>query len=117
MSNEVMDLVQIENNQVVTTSQIIADGVGIEHESAIRLINKYFDKFTNWGQIEFHVFKSGNSEGGRPTKVAILNEQQATFLITLFRNNERVIAFNQIAREFPRLYRRRDESRIDYSAI
>ena len=30
---------------------------------------------------------------GRPTKVAFLNEQQATFLITLLRNNEIVLDF------------------------
>ena len=33
--------------------------------------------------------------GGRPTKVAILNEPQATFLITLLRNNEIVTDFKE----------------------
>ena len=31
----------------------------------------------------------------RPTKVALLNEQQATFLITLLRNNDIVVAFKR----------------------
>lgn len=104
-----MDLVKIENNQVVTTSLIIANGVGVEHESAIRLIDKYSDKFNSWGQIEFSVFKSGNPEGGRPIKVAILNEQQATFLVTLFRNNVRVVAFK--TRLVDQFYKMRDKLR------
>ena len=45
------------------------------------------DSPTNNNQI---LSKDGR---GRPTKVAYLNEQQATFLITLLRNNEIVLEF------------------------
>lgn len=46
--------------------------------------------------MRFSHFKCGNNERdfrGRPTRVAFLNEQQATFLITLLRNSEIVIEF------------------------
>lgn len=52
-------LVAVENFQAVTTSLIIADGTDNEHESIMRLIQKYQDKFERWGQIYFSDLKSG----------------------------------------------------------
>ena len=45
------------------------------------------------GKFKFLHLKCKNLLGGRPTKVANLNEQQATFLITLLRNNNVVPDF------------------------
>jgi len=90
------DLVFLKSNQPVTTSLIIADGTGNEHKSIIRLINEHKAHFERWGKIYFSDFKSLNKNDdlrGRPTKVAYLNEQQATFLITLLRNNDVVLEF------------------------
>lgn len=90
------ELVFLKGNQPVTTSLIIADGTGNQHESIIRLINEHKVHFERWGRIYFSDLKSGNKNGdlrGRPTKIAYLNEQQATFLITLLRNNEVVLNF------------------------
>ena len=87
------ELVFLKGNQPVTTSLIIADGTGNEHKSIIRLINEHKAHFERWGQVRFSDLKSTNPQGGRPTKVAYLNEQQATFLITLLRNNEVVLDF------------------------
>ena len=69
-----------------------------QHESVIRLVNEHKARFERWGQIYFTDLKSGNKNGdfrGRPTKVAILNERQATFLITLLRNNDIVLNFKE----------------------
>lgn len=90
------DLVFMKGNEPVTTSLIIADGTGNEHKSIIRLINEHKAHFERWGKIYFSDFKSLNKNDdlrGRPTKVAYLNEQQATFLITLLRNNDIVLEF------------------------
>lgn len=87
------DLVFLKNKQPVTTSLIIAEGTQNEHRSIIRLIQNYQERFERWGKIRFTDLKSTNPQGGRPTTVAILNEQQATFLITLLRNNEIVLDF------------------------
>lgn len=87
------ELVFLKNNQLVTTSLIIAEGTGNQHKLVIQLINDHKARFERWGQICFSDLKSGNPQGGRPTKVAYLNEQQATFLITLLRNNEIVLDF------------------------
>lgn len=87
------DLVFLKGKTPLTTSLIVADGTQNQHESIIRLINEHKAHFERWGQIHFTDLKSGNPKGGRPTKVALLNEQQATFLITLLRNNEIVLDF------------------------
>lgn len=90
------ELVFLKNNEPITTSLIIAKRTKNQHESIIRLINEHKANFERWGQIYFSDLKSGNKNGdlrGRPTKVAYLNEQQATFLITLLRNNAVVLDF------------------------
>jgi len=100
------ELVFLKSNTPVTTSLIIAERTGNQHESVIRLITEHKAQFERWGQIEFSDLKSGNLQGGRPTKVAYLNEQQATFLITLLRNNEVVLNFK--AELVDRFYKMRE---------
>ena len=87
------ELVFLKGKEPVTTSLIIAEKTGNEHKSIIRLITEHKAHFERWGTVRFSDLKSTNPLGGRPTKVAFLNEQQATFLITLLRNNDIVLAF------------------------
>lgn len=90
------ELVFLKGKEPVTTSLIVAEGTGNQHESIIRLINEHKAHFERWGEVYFSDLKSGNKSGdlrGRPTKVAYLNEQQATFLVTLLRNNDIVLEF------------------------
>ena len=87
------DLVFIKKEQVFTTSLVVAEGTENQHESIIRLIRNHIEHFERWGKIQFSDLKSGNPLGGRPTVVAELNEQQATFLVTLLRNNDIVLDF------------------------
>ena len=91
------DLVFLKSNQPVTTSLIIAEGTGNEHRSIIRLIQNYQPQFERWGKVKFadvdlksaanfiegaqdNNRRLSNDGRGKPTKVAYLNEQQATFL-------------------------------------
>ncbi len=90
------ELVTIRGNDCFTNSLVIAEGTHNEHKSVIRIIDTHKKHFERWGKIYFSDFKSTNYLGdlrGRPTKVAFLNEQQATFLITLLRNSEIVLDF------------------------
>jgi len=85
-----MSICTIENNIVVTTTLAIADGVGTQHASVMRLISNHADHeiFSN-PRIQIRKL----SRGGRPVEFAILNELQATFLITLMRNSPKVVEF------------------------
>lgn len=90
------ELVFLKHKQLVTTSLIVAERTENQHESIMRLINEHQARFERWGAIYFSDLKSGNKNGdlrGRPTKIAYLNEQQATFLTTLLRNNDVVLDF------------------------
>lgn len=104
------ELVFLKSNQPVTTSLIVAENTENQHKSVIQLIDDHKARFERWGQIYFSDLKTTNKfinvqgndnyslsrDGrGRPTKVAILNERQATFLITLLRNNDIVLDFKE----------------------
>ena len=84
------ELVCLKRNNALTTSLIIAEGTGNQHESVVRILNKYPEDF---GSLEFTDFKSGKR--GRPTKVYYLNEEQAMLLITYLDNNEIVRTFKK----------------------
>ena len=87
------ELVILQGKNIFTNSLIIAEGTENEHRSIIRLIQRYEEKLNRWGKVQFTDLKSTNPLGGRPTTVAFLNEQQATFLITLLRNSDVVLDF------------------------
>lgn len=87
------ELVFVKKEQAFTTSLVIAEGTDNQHESIIRMIQKNLEQFERWGKIKFMSQKTTNPLGGRPTQVALLNEQQAMFLITLLKNTDVVIDF------------------------
>lgn len=93
------ELILLKNNDVFTTSLVIAEGTGNEHESVVSLIKKYVKDFECFGRIEFTDLKSGKR--GRPTKICYLNEQQATLLMTFLSNSEIVIKFKvELVKQF-----------------
>lgn len=89
----VTDLVFLTGNTPITDSLVIAEGTGVQHKNVLELIRKHNDQITRWGEVRFRRLKRENPLGGRPTDIALLNEQQATFLITLFRNTDVVVEF------------------------
>lgn len=89
------DLITVKRNEVFTDSKIIAEGTNNQHESIMRIIEKYKSDFEYFGKIRFTDLKSENSKGGRPEKICSLNEEQATLLITYLRNSEKVREFKR----------------------
>ena len=57
------ELVTIRGNDCFTNSLVIAEGTENEHESIIRLIQRYEEKFNRWGKIYFTDLKSENYLG------------------------------------------------------
>lgn len=98
------ELVVVKGDSLFTDSVKVSIGAEIEHESVIRMIDKYSHKLSILGRVEFSDLKSENSLGGRPAKVVELNEQQATFLLTLLKNTEPVVDFKfRLTQEFYRM--------------
>lgn len=102
------DLVFIgEGNELFVNSLMIAEETGYEHSIIQRKLRDYKDEFAEFEEVRFTVIKTENSTGGRPQKVYELNEPQASYLITLLDNTEKVRKFKlKLVKEF---YRMREE--------
>jgi len=80
------------NGQNVVDSRLIAEELGIEHSSFIKTIKKYADDLRTFGHLGFEIGTVQNSVGARNEQVfCYLNEDQATFVMTLSRNTEKVV--------------------------
>jgi len=90
------NIVSIENGSAVTTSMAIADGVGYEHATVIRLVRDNISDFQEFGPLGFEIHVVNRPQGGGTKKeYALLNEQQATLLMTYMRNNDIVRGFKK----------------------
>ncbi|MFR1251485.1 MAG: Rha family transcriptional regulator [Ruminococcus sp.] len=93
------ELVELKGNDVFTNSKVIADGTNNQHESVVAIIRKYEKDILDFGNIDFSDLKSGKR--GQPERVYYLNEEQATFVITLLRNSKIVVKFKkELVRQF-----------------
>lgn len=94
-------LVSLKGNEAFTDSMIIAKGTNNIHKSVVSLIKTHKKRLEKFGGLRFSDFKSLNPLGGRPTKVYLLNEMQATLLITFMDNTDIVADFKvELVRQF-----------------
>lgn len=78
----------------------ISEGVGIQHKAVLELVHTYKAELETIRTLPSETRKSG----GRPTTFYWLDEEQATFLITLMRNSPVVVSFKlKLTREFYRM--------------
>ncbi len=87
------NLVTINNDGIaVTTSLKIAEGVGNNHATVIKLVRQNIEEF---GRVGFEISPFGTKGGKQKRVIAILNEPQATLLMTYMRNNDMMRAFKK----------------------
>ena len=85
------------DGDLLTTSLAVAQGVDADHAGVIKLVRAYQDDLSEFGLLDF----KSESSGGRPTEYAMLNEPQATLLLTYMRNSEIVRTFKKrLVKEF-----------------
>lgn len=89
MSDNVIQLVHSAGEARVD-SRVIAEQLGIQHESSYDQIKKYRSDFEELGVVRFETGKPSGGKGGRPEKFALLNEDQAYLLLSFSRNTKRV---------------------------
>jgi phage regulator Rha-like protein len=77
---------------LVISSETIADGSGVQHKNVLELIDGNRSDFEDFGQVAFETRPGYNNA---PVRIALLNEQQATLLMTFQRNTEQVRAFKK----------------------
>ena len=91
-------LVKEINGTPFTDSLIIAEGTGNQHSTVRRIIKRYKTDIEDFGTF---LISNPKSTGGRPLELILLNEEQATFVITLLRNSKKVVAFKkELVRQF-----------------
>lgn len=93
--NQLIPINHDPTGELLVDSRVIASQCNVEHESLIALVEKHLHTVEeHFGVVRFEIGKPRKgSKGGRPARVALLTENQATFLITLLRNTAPVVKF------------------------
>lgn len=90
------DLVFLSSQQVdaepFTTGDVIAEYAGIERDSVNRMIRNIYQRLERMGKVGF---KIRPMVSGQESKTYLLNQQQATLLITFLKNTPRVADFKE----------------------
>ncbi|MBY5005041.1 Rha family transcriptional regulator [Streptococcus suis] len=88
-----MELVYMDGRkEPYTLSSIVAECAEVQHHTVTRIIRKNLERFERFGKVGF---KIQAMESGQQSKDYILNEQQATLLITFLKNTEQVANFKE----------------------
>lgn len=80
------------NGTLVVSSETIAEGSGVQHKNVLELIAANRADFEDFGEVAFETRPGYNNA---QVRVALLNEQQATLLMTYQRNTEQVRQFKK----------------------
>jgi phage regulator Rha-like protein len=98
-------LVEINDGEPLASTEIIAEGMGVQHKAVIQLLRRYSEQIQRFGSLTFQTrVKRKDRRGGEATEFAMLNERQAMLLISLMRNTEAVVAFKvSLITEFARM--------------
>lgn len=93
MSN---NIVYRNGDELFTTSEVIAKQANVSHASVIRLIDTYQNDLEDFGLVGFQIVpRLEGQHGGADKRIARLNEQQSTLLLSYMRNNEVVRKFKR----------------------
>ena len=104
------DLVTVKRNEIFTDSKVIAQGTNNKHHAIQQLISKYEEDFLDFGQLAFEMRPVKYSRGTNYEKIYLLNEEQATLLMTYLRNNETVRKFKKnLVHQFYKMRRHLEE--------
>ena len=86
-----IDLIQRDGIDLCD-SRIIAKRLDNDHKATYALIKKYTSEFNDFGKV---LFEKAASDSGQKESIALLNEGQSLFLLTLSRNNKKVVPFKR----------------------
>ncbi|OTG44053.1 hypothetical protein B7935_10385 [Streptococcus agalactiae] len=88
-----MNLVYLDGKKgPYTLSSIVSECANVKHRHLKILINKHKSRLERFGRVTFEI---SPSEAGQNVRDYILNEQQATLLITFLKNTEQVATFKE----------------------
>ncbi len=94
-------LVTMIGGSAVTTTVAISEGTDNQHKNVLGLVRAYLADLEEFGGVAFETRPFETHGGVQQRDVAILNEQQATLILTYMRNNEIVRGFKKrLVKEF-----------------
>lgn len=89
-------LIETIENEFRVSHRVIAEQTDNQEKSILDLVTRNKNHFGDFGQLRFKIATVGNSVGAKnEQKTYYLNEQQATFLMTLLRNSPKVVIFKK----------------------
>lgn len=98
------ELVLLKGNEVFIDSRIVASGTDNSHKAIKNMISKYEKELSLFGRVVFRKEPLETIGGEQDITYYELNEQQATFLMTLLRNSKEVVRFKiRLTQEFYRM--------------
>lgn len=88
-----MELVYLDGKkEPYTLSSIVAECTALQHHTITKTIRKHYQRFERLGKVGF---KIQALESGQHSKDYLLNEQQATLLVTFLKNTDQVATFKE----------------------
>lgn len=98
------EIVTVFDGEAVTSTVTVARETDNEHASVIALVRKYQADFSEFGGVRFQIEPFETAGGAQSREIALLNEQQATLLLTYMRNTSIVRDFKKrLVKEFWRM--------------
>ncbi|MFJ5108659.1 MULTISPECIES: phage antirepressor KilAC domain-containing protein [unclassified Glutamicibacter] len=92
MNTSIVPTIERNGSDLVVSSEQIALGADVQHKNVLELIAKYEERINRFGQVAFETRAGYNNA---QVRVALLNEQQSTLIMSFMRNTERVMDFKE----------------------
>ena len=98
---ESINIIEDAEGELRVSSLIIAGRTENQHKNVLELLDRYMGELLEFGEVAFETRPGYNNASVR---YALLNEQQATLLLSLMRNTAIVVAFKvALVKEFYRM--------------
>lgn len=98
-------------------SRLIAEQLHNQHKAVMVLVDRYVDQFRRFGLLPFEMeaVKAAGSRGTKHKRYALLNEDQAFFLLSLSRNTDHVVQLKaRLIAAFGEARRAAEHRRVEY---
>jgi phage regulator Rha-like protein len=111
--NNIIPLIEKKHEPRVD-SRVLAEYLDIQHKNVLALIDANKPEFEEFGRVAFETRTLETNGGKQKQRIALLNEDQAYFLLTLTRNTERTKHLKvELVKAFSR-FRKHQQTTEDY---
>lgn len=89
-----VDIIQ-RGDDLLVSSETIAEGTENQHKNVLQLIRTYRDDLAEFGRVESQTRPFETAGGTQYREIFLLNEPQATLILTYMRNMDRIREFKK----------------------